>query len=76
MKVTALHIYMIGVGLQQLFILIFLGYAMGFHRMVIQEKALDGATKAKALTLLYTLYACLALITVSDTDRSRLKERD
>ena len=60
-----LHIYMCGVGVQQLFILVFLVYAVGFHRIVIREQALEPAIKSKAMTLLYVLYACLALITVS-----------
>ena len=58
-----LHIYMIGVGIQQFFILVFLVYAVGFHRKLMQEDVV--MTKSKATTLLYTLYFCLCLITVS-----------
>jgi hypothetical protein len=56
---------MIGVGIQQFFILIFLVYAIGFHRKLAQESAIDHVTKTKATTLLYALYLCLCLITVS-----------
>ena len=59
-----LHIYMAGVGMQQLFILLFLLYAMAFHRQITREQTLDTATRSKALTMLYSLYVCLALITV------------
>lgn len=68
-----LHIYMIGVGIQQLFILVFLGYAIGFHRVVLQEQALGGVARAKIMTLLYTLYASIALITVSNGASSRCR---
>ena len=55
---------MIGVGIQQLFILIFVGFAIAFHRTVLRENFLDTTDKRKALTLLYALYVCLALITM------------
>ena len=55
---------MIGVGIQQLFIFVFLGYAIGFHQTITQEGVLDGVTKTKAKSLLYSLYACVILITV------------
>ncbi len=42
----------------------FLIYAVAFHRTIIRDKAMDEATKSRALTLLYSLYACLTLITV------------
>lgn len=60
-----LHIYMGGVGVQQLFILTFLVYAFGFHRTVLQERLLDSNINAKCMTLLYTLYICVGLISVS-----------
>lgn len=55
---------MAGVGIQQLFILIFTMYAMSLHRTILAEKPQH---MRKALILLYTLYACLALITVRDS---------
>ncbi|KAK5165804.1 uncharacterized protein LTR77_008727 [Saxophila tyrrhenica] len=59
-----LHIYMGGVGIQQLFILVFLGYAIGFHRTIKRQTALDGHARSRALVMLYTLYICLLLITI------------
>lgn len=55
---------MAGVGIQQLFILIFFVYAIGLQRSIQTENLLSQETRSGALTLLYTLYACLALITM------------
>lgn len=66
-----LHIYMAGVGVQQLFILIFLAFAVGFHRVIRMEETLDATTRIRALRLLTVLYVCVALISV----RFSLKER-
>ena len=55
---------MAGVGVQQLFILIFLAYAIGFHRTITTEGWLDAAVRSKAVKLLSILYVCLALISV------------
>ncbi|PYH97890.1 hypothetical protein BO71DRAFT_447590 [Aspergillus ellipticus CBS 707.79] len=60
-EMTGLHIYMGGVGIQQLFVLIFIGCAVVFHRKLLQQRRSDAQ---KALLLLYVLYACLALITM------------
>lgn len=59
-----LHIYMAGVGIQQLFILVFIFFATQLHRAILLGKGLDAQTRSCALVLLYTLYAVLALITV------------
>jgi hypothetical protein len=56
---------MIGVGIQQFFILVFLVYAIGFHRTLADEQAADKVASRRATTLLYTLYLCLCFITVS-----------
>ena len=66
-ELSGLHIYMAGVGIQQLFILIFTFFAAQIHRAILNGKQLDGSTRSKALLLLYTLYAVLALITVCKT---------
>ncbi|OJJ51782.1 hypothetical protein ASPZODRAFT_12589 [Penicilliopsis zonata CBS 506.65] len=58
---TGLHIYMAGVGVQQLFVLVFIGCAVGFHRKILRQGRHDSR---QALVLLYVLYACLALITL------------
>jgi hypothetical protein len=58
-----LHVYMGGVGAQQLFVLIFVVCAIVFHLKIIRQQRPD---MKKALLLLYVLYACLALITVSE----------
>ena len=56
---------MIGVGIQQLFILTFLVFALQLHRVIRRGQGLSYKTRSNALTLLYTVYAVLALITVS-----------
>jgi RTA1 like protein len=61
-----LHIYMGGIGLQQLFIFCFLILAIQFHRQILQlEKsgALQGE-KTRWKWLLYSLYFSLTAITV------------
>ncbi|KAI1629071.1 RTA1 like protein-domain-containing protein [Exophiala viscosa] len=59
-----LHIYMAGVGIQQLFILIFVFFATQLHRVLLRGVGLDKQARKCALTLLYTVYAVLALITM------------
>ena len=63
--VADLHIYMIGVGIQQFFILVFLVYAIGFHRQLLRTQVVDSGAKRRAMSLLCTLYLCIMLITVS-----------
>ncbi|KAJ5107809.1 hypothetical protein N7456_004484 [Penicillium angulare] len=60
-EMQGLHIYMGGVGLQQLFVLVFIVCAIVFHIKIVRQKRLDAK---KASLLLYVLYACLALITM------------
>ncbi len=60
-----LHIYMAGVGIQQLFILIFVFFATQLHRALLRGEGLDRHSQKQALRLLYTVYAVLALITVT-----------
>ncbi|KAJ5923251.1 hypothetical protein N7454_008496 [Penicillium verhagenii] len=60
-EMTGLHIYMAGVGIQQFFVLVFVVYAISFHRKILRQHRPDGK---KALLLLSVLYACLALITM------------
>ncbi|KAH6879318.1 RTA1 like protein-domain-containing protein [Alternaria rosae] len=61
---NAIHIYMGGVAVQQLFILIFFFYAIKFHRTVLRQ-ILEGMEDASsALPLLYGIYAVLLLITI------------
>ncbi|RAL13893.1 RTA1 domain-containing protein [Aspergillus homomorphus CBS 101889] len=60
-EMTGLHIYMAGVGVQQLFVLMFVVCAVAFHRKILLQERPDAK---KALLLLYVLYACLALITM------------
>ncbi|KIW50746.1 hypothetical protein PV05_09534 [Exophiala xenobiotica] len=59
-----LHIYMAGVGIQQLFILIFVFFATQLHRALLRGEGLDRHSQKQALRLLYTVYAVLALITL------------
>ncbi|MCJ1385194.1 hypothetical protein MMC17_008315 [Xylographa soralifera] len=61
------HIYMGGIGMQEFFILVFLGLAVRFHvQMLGMEKRgeLVGTRKGRWRQLLFTLYASLALISI------------
>ena len=58
-----LHIYMGGVGLQQLFVLCFIGLSYKFQKEMMRD--LPKAEQPRVLKLLYVLYAVLTLITVS-----------
>ena len=52
-----------GVGLQQAFILCFLGLAIRFQRQMTRETPMQD--KPRAMKLFYVVYAALALISVS-----------
>ncbi|RAK95525.1 RTA1 domain-containing protein [Aspergillus ibericus CBS 121593] len=60
-EMTGLHIYMGGVGVQQLFVLVFIFCAIVLHQKIRQQRRPD---QRDALVLLYVLYGCLALITM------------
>ncbi|KAJ5231832.1 uncharacterized protein N7469_006420 [Penicillium citrinum] len=60
-QMLGLHIYMGGVGAQQLFVLLFILCAICFHLKIRRQQRPD---LKKAVLLLYVLYACLALITM------------
>jgi hypothetical protein len=64
MQMKGVHIYMGGIGLQQLFILIFLGLAIKFH---LEMSRLERHQMAKSgwKRLLFTIYGSLAFITVA-----------
>jgi hypothetical protein len=53
-----------GVGVQQFFILVFLFFAIEFHRLILKQirQGVEGASTT--LPLLYAIYGVLALITV------------
>ena len=59
---SGLHIYMGGVGLQEVFIICFIGLAVRFQRQMRTETPMQD--KPRALRLLYVVYAVLVLITV------------
>ena len=62
-----IHIYMGGIGLQEFFIVIFLGLAVTFHLEMLKIErtgVLSGTPKAKWRWMLYALYASLTFITV------------
>lgn len=61
-----IHVYMGGIGLQQLFVFVFLGLAAKFHTEML---ALDcmGQGRQGWKKLLFTLYASLGFITVGFT---------
>ena len=61
-------IYMSGIGMQQLFILFFVGMVISFHRRMVELEAdgrLYGTGKEKWRGLVYALYISLLLISVS-----------
>ncbi|KAI9707846.1 MAG: hypothetical protein M1820_004452 [Bogoriella megaspora] len=57
-----LHIYMGGIGIQQLFILLFTFLAIKFHLQLLHQP--PSPHRSRGLLLLYTLYAVLLLITI------------
>ena len=58
----ALHIYMGGVGLQQIFVFCFFFLAIRFQKEMIRD--MPKAEHRPVLNLLYVIYAVLILITV------------
>ncbi|KAL6796153.1 RTA1 like domain-containing protein [Trichoderma sp. SZMC 28013] len=61
---NAIHIYMGGVALQQFFILMFLLYAIKFHRTILRQVREGAEGVSSALPLLYAIYIVLMLITM------------
>lgn len=59
---TGLHIYMAGVGIQQILILLFLVFAIRFHLELLRMPATS--ERETALIILFTLYMAVALIMV------------
>lgn len=66
-KLRGTRIYMGGIGMQEVFIIIFLGLAVKFH-MVLLRMELNGQLRTSGKEnwrkLLYTIYASLLCITV------------
>ena len=56
---------MFGVGLQQVVTIVFFVHVVVFHMTMVRDQRLDSTLKSKATGLLYAIYACLALISVS-----------
>ena len=63
-QLQGVHIYMGGIGIQQFFILVFLGLAARFHAQMLEMEKRQ-VVKAGWKKILYTLYASLGLISVS-----------
>ena len=65
---AGIHVYMAGIGIQEFFILVFLGLAITFHRRILfLEKSGALVTvhlNPKWRPLLYTLYVTLGFITI------------
>ncbi|KAE8445853.1 hypothetical protein EG329_012776 [Mollisiaceae sp. DMI_Dod_QoI] len=59
---NALHIYLVGCGIQQLFIIVFCIIAVKFHLEIRAQIPTD--KQARALKMLYTMYAVILLITI------------
>ena len=73
-QLRAIHIYMGGIGLQELFIVAFLLLAITFHRKM---NSLEGtvATRKGWRPLLLTLYVSLSLITVCSSTGLAVQNR-
>ena len=68
LRAIGTDIYMSGIGMQQLFILFFVGMVISFHRRMLELEAdgsLYGTGKEKWRGLVYALYTSLLLISVS-----------
>ncbi|RFU27627.1 hypothetical protein B7463_g8702, partial [Scytalidium lignicola] len=59
----AIHVYMVGVGIQEGFILVFATFAIRFHYILLRTPTIE--RKSNAVQLLYATYIVLILITVS-----------
>ncbi|TGO92102.1 hypothetical protein BPOR_0010g00140 [Botrytis porri] len=59
-----LHVYMVGVGIQQFFIFVFLFFAFKFHQTLRDQSRRNSYTPRQAWSLLYALYAVILLITI------------
>lgn len=59
-----IHVYMGGVGFQQLSIFVFSFFAIKFNRTILQQMREGVEDVSSALPLLYAIYAVLILITV------------
>lgn len=68
-----LHIYMGGVGFQQIFVLVFFYIAFRFQQQVRQESP---GRLPQALLLLYVEYAALILITVGSLPLASYRQTD
>jgi hypothetical protein len=65
---SGVNVYMVGIGLQEFFILLFLSLMITFHRRAIQlENSGEGNRERSWRSLLYALYGVLGAITVSYT---------
>ncbi|KAK4941117.1 hypothetical protein LTR10_018917 [Elasticomyces elasticus] len=63
-QLQGIHIYMGGIGLQQFFILIFVGFGIKFQREMMKLERRGMPAKKNWRFLLYTLYTTLGLITI------------
>ena len=63
-QLKGIHIYMGGIGIQQFFILMFLGLAVQFHSQMLELERRQAAREGWR-KMLFTLYASLGLISVS-----------
>lgn len=66
-QLKAIHIYMGGIGLQQFFILVFVGLAVKFQIEMTRVEKFGLPIRKPWRPLLFTLYATLGLITVSSS---------
>jgi hypothetical protein len=73
---TGIHIYMGGIGMQEFFILCFLGLTIQLHRTILHMERDGQLSMEKAQGafswrwLFYSIYFALGMITVSSLDRS------
>jgi len=64
---------MAGVGIQQIFIVIFVLFAIKLHMVLLRSEGLAKQTQSRALILLYTVYAVLGFVTVRLSIRKYFK---
>ncbi|KAI9826697.1 MAG: hypothetical protein M1826_006579 [Phylliscum demangeonii] len=62
---TGIHVYMGGIGLQEFFIVVFIGLVVTFHRrMLMLEHKGELRGRSRWMRLTFTIYGVLALITM------------
>ena len=56
---------MFAIGLQQVVTIVFSLHVVAFHIKMVKDQRLDSSLQSKAIAVLYAIYVCLILISVS-----------